>query len=439
MTLLHTMSLAGSVSTIIYGLLYGLTRRYFPMLWHRIYLFITVLLFIIPFPYYSPDYIAWIRKKFGIRERYYEGNLICESNRSIWIYKNRIYVPNLWLYIFIIICLVVCLSRLVFMFMKYYRVYKAIVANSQKGDTVKEKLKIDVKTPIYICDILDTPITMGIIHHQIILPQAEFTDDNLATALQHELIHIKMRDNLIKVLMLIAVALNFYNPFVYYLMYRWNQTAELYCDEQVIKGKSEQQINNYAHMIIDFAEDRNNINLPIMGLSISQRQMKERIINIKKKKRKYGAVSKVLGALIIVLAVFSSSLTSFAYQDRNVEIHTDEEFECGEIELFFNAGDAVALNEYDTQIKKIENYINADNCTLFIDNDGNVYYDTDIDQWQTYAVCSHTYVSGTVSRHVTDSSGGCSIYYYSGKRCSKCGNTVYGQYINTVSYAVCTH
>jgi hypothetical protein len=57
MTLLHTMSFAGSVSVIIYMMLYGLTKRYLTVLWHKIYLTVAIFIYIIPFAFFSPEYL----------------------------------------------------------------------------------------------------------------------------------------------------------------------------------------------------------------------------------------------------------------------------------------------------------------------------------------------------------------------------------------------
>lgn len=51
MSLFHTMGFAGSVAIIIYILSYVYTKRHLPIVWHKVYLTVTIVLFLIPFLY----------------------------------------------------------------------------------------------------------------------------------------------------------------------------------------------------------------------------------------------------------------------------------------------------------------------------------------------------------------------------------------------------
>lgn len=74
MSLFHTMGFAGSVVILVYMLSYVYTKRHLPTVWHKVYLTITIALFLIPFPYFCMDYGAWVKKvlrvgKFSARQR----------------------------------------------------------------------------------------------------------------------------------------------------------------------------------------------------------------------------------------------------------------------------------------------------------------------------------------------------------------------------------
>ncbi len=429
MTLLHTMSFAGSVSVIIYMMLYGLTKRYLTVLWHKIYLTVAIFIYIIPFAFFSPEYLSLIRRLVGMGEKYVPGELIDISYRTIWVFNDGIYASNMWLYVFIAICLVLCVSYIVIMFVRYYRLHKAIMDISEIKNINNSK--------IYMCEILDTPLTMGVIHPKIIIPKNSLKDYELNMVLKHEYMHVKMYDNLIKVFITVCVILNFYNPLVYYLIYQWNKITEMYCDEQTIKGKSKGDINIYANMIIDYATCKREKGLPIMGLSLNNRQLKERIKNMKKEKRNYGVVSKIIGTLVIIMSVFFSSLTSFAYEDRGV-FYIDEDKEIGESKTFFIIGDG-AYVEFDKEYEDIEKYINGDICIYFVDNNDNVYYYDNNESNIQYTVCIHTYIDGNIVRHLKNSTGGCTVEIYYGKTCSKCKNCVIGEIINSKTYMKCPH
>lgn len=53
MPLILTMSLFGSIGTLLYMILLPLFKRYFSVEWRRVYLICNILEYLIPFPYYK--------------------------------------------------------------------------------------------------------------------------------------------------------------------------------------------------------------------------------------------------------------------------------------------------------------------------------------------------------------------------------------------------
>lgn len=450
MTILHAMSISGSIAVIIYFILHPLAQKRLPVLWHKIYLTVTIFLFIIPFPYIGifQNTVGWLNSYLQSERLKQEGSLFYnESGNTIIKFNNAVYAYNWQLYIIISACLLLSTYFLVKLIIKYARIYKSLKNISEKcemADTDLNALCQRIKAPknvkVYSCDRLGTPLTIGIMRGRIILPNTNWENGRLEDALHHELVHIKSKDNLIKLILLIAVIVNLYNPFVYYLWHKWNLIAEMYCDDKVIEHKSGQEIKNYAKLIIDFAEGNQNVKLPVTGLSIDEKQLKERIMNMKRTRKNYGVISKVIGTAIIIFAVLaSSSLSVLAYTPRSI-VCLDEDYEGGEIETMVIIGSDVYPNELDMRLKSYEKYISHDDMTIFVDDEGNAYYDMDSGKTsQTYAGCSHTYDEVTITKHVKNSGSSCTVDYYNGKRCSKCGNVIYGSHIAAHSYVVCPH
>lgn len=449
MTLLHTMSLAGSIAIGIYLCTSFLTKRYLPITWHKIYLTVNIILFLVPFGCFKAEYTAWLNRYLGLKAWYQETRVVRNmTNYTIFVYQDGVYVSNLPVYIILLFSLLLGIGGLILYVKKYFTVYlnfKKGVALYENGKTVLEELeresKSNAKNKVYLCAGIKSPITIGILHRKIILPDIEWEEKKLRDVLCHELVHIKVMDNLVKVILFLVVVLNFYNPLVYYLLYRWDLTSEMYCDYKVTMNKSLQETGDYAKMIIDFAEKEKTESLPIMGFSIDERQIKERIKNMKNIRKKYGKISRAVGLLILVGVVFASSLTVYAYEKRQVKRPYTENYEKVEdIFWYDNHEDANLIKPY-TEYDAYEQYINADIITFFVSENNEVYYDiyTEPEENQVYRSCSHTYVSGVIEQHVKNSNGGCRVDVYSGKRCSKCGYTVYEDYIKSVTYGVCPH
>ncbi|MBD5452210.1 MAG: hypothetical protein HDR25_06175 [Lachnospiraceae bacterium] len=445
MTLLHTMSLAGSIAIGIYMCASFLTKRYLPITWHKIYLTVNIILFLIPFGYFKAEYTAWLNRYFGLKAWYQRTRFIKDmTNYTIFVYRDGVYVPNLPVYIILLFSLLLGIGGLILYVKKYYTVYFNImkkVVLYEDGGTVLEELEKETKgNEVYLCADIKTPITIGILHRKIILPDIVWEEKKLQGVLQHELVHIKVMDNLVKVILFLVVAFNFYNPLVYYLLYRWNLISEMYCDYKVTMKKSLQETGDYAKMIIDFAEKKDTVGLPIIGFSLSEKQIKERILNMKNTRKKYGKISSMIGLLILIGAIFASSLTVYAYEKRKIQ-YFDEPYEKVEKVLFFSSWEDAVLWDSDAINDQYEQYISSDNIIFFVSEAGEVFYNIcpESKAYQTDRSCSHTYISGIVTKHTKNSSGKCLIDYYNAKKCSKCDEMVYETYIKTVSHDVCPH
>lgn len=74
---------------------------------------------------------------------------------------------------------------------------------------------------------------------------------------------------------------------------------------------------------------------------------------------------------------------------------------------------------------------------FFTDEDGNVY--EFVSSEAEKSICPHDFVSGTYTTHKANSTGGCTVRYYSAQRCIICGNLIVGDLTHTTTYTVCPH
>lgn len=443
MNLFHTMGFAGSVAVIIYMLSYLYTKQHLPIVWHKIYLTITIVLFLIPFPYFCMDYGAWVRKLLRAwKFLQSNGGQINNSSYSIHIYRNGIYIYNELIYVLAIIFGLISICLMVCVIINYRKTQRMIwdcsTISTEETDFVN-LLDGFAGVKVYRCSELDVPVATGLLFGKIVLPDVKFREDRLKDVLNHELTHIKVKDNLVKMLLLAVVILNFYNPLVYFLWKRWNIIAEMYCDETVLLEKNTQQMKDYANMVVDFAAGKYANKVPFMGLgkNTGEKELKERIKNMKKSRKTFGLLSKVAGTFLIVAGVFASSLTAAAYQPVDVE-HFNTNYDANKVQtIFIENKTTVSIHEQENcDVHKIETYITAEKNQIFVDENGNVYYDNEI---QPHSTCTHDYVNGTHALHYTYSDGHCRVEYYSGKRCSKCGDLVFGDHISTQTFDKCPH
>ena len=88
---------------------------------------------------------------------------------------------------------------------------------------------------------LDTPFVIGVFRPIIILPLQSWTTDELQLIIEHESIHIRQWDNLIKILVLCMLALEFLLTVAWYVLYQWNLVAELSCDYKIMTGRTKRR------------------------------------------------------------------------------------------------------------------------------------------------------------------------------------------------------
>ncbi len=123
--------------------------------------------------------------------------------------------------------------------------YKGRIA--KKGMVVKERSilqqvrkisrKLQIRPPIRILRYKDveSPMVIGFLKPMLVLPDCDYSEEELFFILKHELIHIKRHDIYFKLLFVIANALHWFNPFVYIMQREAVVDMELSCDEKVIQ------------------------------------------------------------------------------------------------------------------------------------------------------------------------------------------------------------
>ena len=177
----------------------------------------------------------------------------------------------------------------------------------------------------------------------------------------------------------------------------------------------------------------------VLGKNAGEKELKERIKNMMKRRKKFGLLSKVVGTILIATGVFASSLTAAAYQSKDVA-YLDVNNDADKVQSFFIEGAEQLQGQNNGYLNEIETYITAEEDVIFVDESGNVYYDNAGENGiQPYNTCTHTYVNGTQAVHYIYSDGHCKVDYYSGQRCSKCGKNIFGDHISTQTFDKCPH
>ncbi len=155
---------------------------------------------------------------------------------------------------------------------------------------------------------ITAPLTYGILHPVILLPERliEENSPELEYVLQHEYVHIRHHDAALKLAMVTALCIHWFNPLVWVMCGLLNRDIELSCDEGVLRRFGEQSRAGYAMALIGMEEKKRSL-LPLYN-GFSKNATEERIVLImkyKKMKRITGVAALLL--ILSVAVVFSTS------------------------------------------------------------------------------------------------------------------------------------
>jgi len=438
--LLFVMSLSGTVVLLFYILTYPMAKRYFPLGWRYWVLKIAILFFLVPFPYF----------------KYYILNVIYDIFPALWSmihhvpegldtkylvingpHGERWFSPGLINLMILITAFVILAVVIVFIQLLRYRRMRRIClrhSTSHMDHRLQEyisqsqsQLRLGRKAQVFCSEYCSTPMTMGVWSPVIFLPQrnGQEEDAEYQYIIRHELVHVKYHDFLIRFLGLLVMALHWFNPFSWILYAALSEMIEIHCDGIVLDGKGDEERIAYGKLLLTLATDEtvSQGNQLFVGFKNHKRKtvMKRRILEMKANRQlKWG-----LSVITMGLVCMAGTMSTFAYVPPSgidvVEAHVK-----GAEYAFHPQGQRPPVQDMPYEY-------------FFTDQAGNVYELDESDLTQK-AGCSHTYTTvGTTTRHIKNSSGGCTVKEYEALKCSKCGNVKQGDLIGTHSYPSCPH
>jgi beta-lactamase regulating signal transducer with metallopeptidase domain len=158
--------------------------------------------------------------------------------------------------------------------------------------------------PIWVSPAAHTPMLMGTIRPIIVLPNMAFSPAEMRMVLTHEMAHYKRGDMFVKLLMLAANALHWFNPAVYLLNRQLNAACELACDEQVVAQMDTPARVAYGQTILHVLKhSTSSANIAFAtGLANSKKTFKRRLIsmmNTRKMSKSVIALALACGLMII--------------------------------------------------------------------------------------------------------------------------------------------
>lgn len=431
---LLTMSIAGTISFAIYLLSVKLFDHYFSAVFRYSCLKLCLMFYLCPFAlirYYI------FRKYFTEYEKYTEGffikfqDSVIQNQKGFMIHDFTGYsrlLTGLWIIMLTALILLILVRSLWYQ-SKISRYSQVDLRHVDEIRNLKKSMKIRRKIALYRNTSFASSFTYGNLQPSIVISSTENeTEEKLI--LMHEMQHIKSFDFAFKLMIMFAVIVHCFNPFIYFFEREFWEVQELACDEKVTERLTKDEKRQYGYLLIRTASKETDTVKTQEALLFSRdnkKLLKRRVMRIGKKNK----ISPVIMTFTLILMALFSCVPAFAYSPKTADVRnysgvSDNEWDCDWIADCSDEPEILSPDE--TTFKVTDYYIILDNGTIIIEDE----------EIQPHAVCKHTYISGKAKKH-TKKGNGCIVTIYNVKRCSKCGNVVQGSLVSKTEYTKCPH
>ncbi len=237
-------------------------------------------------------------------------------NSTVVGLTQKVYhTPELVFYAVLLIWAAGCVGVVAHQLLSYYRFTTSVKRLSIPSTCTRleellrceqERLHLSTPVTVRLCGGSIRPMLLGLVRPVILLPQEaeEWGSEQLSLILRHELVHYRHRDVWVKVLVLAATALHWFNPLVWRMALEVSHQCECACDEETIKGSTLTTRRLYGEALINTASNRQGGG-PLFSTSFTggENHMKERILALLDTK------TKRVGALIVIVAIVGTLVT----------------------------------------------------------------------------------------------------------------------------------
>lgn len=254
-------------------------------------------------------------------------------------------------------------------------------------NNIADELNIKKRLPLRVSDCISTPINVGVIHSNIIIPNINYSDKELELIFRHEFIHGKRHDFFTKTFTQLVVSFNWFNPLFYIMKKDILNFCELSCDEAVIKLSNKQDIKIYGNMLIKTSGNMYKRDASLLSTLTNSSLIKTRIYSIVDEKEKLNGN--------IFLFMFSS-LFFLIFLTINIKFYSMPNIINS---FYFNISENSNINEnLNSSSYKYEDYVfnsigeflknkDIDSLKVFF-NDNNINYDISDD----YLIINNEYI-----------------------------------------------
>lgn len=199
------------------------------------------------------------------------------------------------------------------LFRRTVRRWKRDVARADYAAMLSDTARdLGVSAPeMIVCEAISTPAVTGLLRPRLLLPHERYDVQELRYILRHELCHLKRRDMLLKLVLLAANAMHWFNPVVYLMLRQADEDIELACDSAATDGLELPERAAYSRTLLAAVQSSVRALPATTCFGGTVERLKRRITNVLGAQKKRG-----LGVVALVLALTLTAGCAVSWGER---------------------------------------------------------------------------------------------------------------------------
>ena len=200
------------------------------------------------------------------------------------------------------------------LFRRTVRRWKRDVARADYAAMLSDTARdLGVSAPeMIVCEAISTPAVTGLLRPRLLLPHERYDVQELRYILRHELCHLKRRDMLLKLVLLAANAMHWFNPVVYLMLRQTDEDIELACDSAATDGLELPERAAYSRTLLAAVQSSVRALPATTCFGGTVERLKRRITNVLGAQKKRG-----LGIVALVLALTLTAGCAVSWGNKN--------------------------------------------------------------------------------------------------------------------------
>lgn len=199
------------------------------------------------------------------------------------------------------------------LFRRTVRRWKRDVARADYAAMLSDTAhNLGVSAPeMIVCEAISTPAVTGLLRPRLLLPHEHYDVQELRYILRHELCHLKRRDMLLKLVLLAANAMHWFNPVVYLMLRQADEDIELACDSAATDDLDRAERAAYSRTLLAAVQSSVRALPATTCFGGTVERLKRRITNVLGAQKKRG-----LGIVALVLALTLTAGCAVSWGER---------------------------------------------------------------------------------------------------------------------------